>query len=365
MVFNLTRNLNEIKFIVDANYSKYIDPIKKGGATESDSIKLWRSFEQTLRRSLINIGMKGHRTLNEVPVWNNQISKTSIAYQSDANLKGAKFEDAYVGDATFGDAKFRDATFGSDASQGSASSMSSLATSAPSNIPFTYDDIPYTMKYLLIAAYLASNNSKATDKRFFLKGQFKNCGRKSHALNNREEEEDGKSMGAKYFPMERLIHIYRSLLDLNYDFGRQSGDAKALGAKISNAKNSEGNGNASDNDEYDEVIKRYKVAPGEVTSSQQEIVDDENDEGLSTNYQKKTSILASSRMKETSNDFLSQLETLIRLKLIDRVNVTSSQLSSTRKFKVSDLISFEYVDAISKTLHFDLKQHLEQYMFRK
>lgn len=361
MVFNLTRNLNEIKFIVDANYSKYIDPMKKGGATENDSIKLWRSFEQTLRRSLINIGMKGHRTLNEVPVWNNQISKSSIAYQPDANLKGAKFGDAYFGDATFG----------SDASQGSASSMSSLATSAPSNIPSNYDDIPYTMKYLLIAAYLASNNSKATDKRFFLKGQFKHCGRKSHALNNREEEEDGKYIGAKYFPMERLIHIYRSLLDLNYDFGRQSGDAKTLGPKISNAKNlgaknPEINGNASDDDEYDEVIKRYKVAPGEeITSSQQEMMDDENDEGLSTNYQKKTSILASSRMKETSNDFLSQLETLIRLKLIDRMNVTSNQLSSTRKFKVSDLISFEYVDAISKTLDFDLKQHLEQYMFRK
>lgn len=349
MVFNLTRNLNEIKFIVDANYSKYIDPIKKGGATESDSIKLWRSFEQTLRRSLINIGMKGHRTLNEVPIWNNQISKTSIAYQPDANLKGAKFGDA---------------TFGSDASQGSASSMSNLATSAPSNVPLTYDDIPYTMKYLLIAAYLASNNSKTTDKRFFLKGQSKNCGRKSHALNNREEEEDGKSMGAKYFPMERMIHIYRSLLDLNYDFGRQPRDAKTLGAKISSAKNSEDKRNTSDDDEYEEVIKRYKMAPGDVSSSQQEM-DDENNEGLSADYQKKTSILASSRMKETSNDFLSQLETLIRLKLIDRMNVTSNQLSSTRKFKVSDFVSFEYVDAISKTLDFDLKQHLEQYMFRK
>ena len=74
------------------------------------------------------------------------------------------------------------------------------------------EDLPYATRYLLIACYLVSFNSKTSDKRFFVKNQV---GRHiSRAVNKKY----GEGQGPKAFTLERLLQVYRSLICLNFDF---------------------------------------------------------------------------------------------------------------------------------------------------
>ncbi len=70
--------------------------------------------------------------------------------------------------------------------------------------------LPDCVKYLLIAAYLSSYNSVKTDKKFFVKYQGKKKDRK-----RRVTTEEKECNGPKGFSFERMLHIYKSILQLN------------------------------------------------------------------------------------------------------------------------------------------------------
>jgi origin recognition complex subunit 5 len=75
-----------------------------------------------------------------------------------------------------------------------------------------YDELPVCAKYILIAAYCASYNSPKTDKRFFLKLQI--AGPRS-VRKQAYTKQDQVPTGPKPFTLERLLHIYKALQELN------------------------------------------------------------------------------------------------------------------------------------------------------
>lgn len=75
-----------------------------------------------------------------------------------------------------------------------------------------YDELPVCAKYILIAAYCASYNSPKTDKRFFLKMQL---GATRNIRKQAYTKQDQVPTGPKPFTLERLLHIYKALQELN------------------------------------------------------------------------------------------------------------------------------------------------------
>lgn len=73
------------------------------------------------------------------------------------------------------------------------------------------DDLPHATRFLLIAAYLVSFNSKASDRRFFVKSQS------GRHISKSVNKKIGEGKGPKAFTLERLLHVYRALISLNFD----------------------------------------------------------------------------------------------------------------------------------------------------
>lgn len=71
-------------------------------------------------------------------------------------------------------------------------------------------DIPLIDKVLLISAYLASYNPAKCDKRFLLKNSVREYRRA------RNIKKDVAPTGPKAFTFERLIHIFRIIMQLNF-----------------------------------------------------------------------------------------------------------------------------------------------------
>ena len=69
-----------------------------------------------------------------------------------------------------------------------------------------------SMKYLLVASYLASYNSTKGDKRYFVRNQGRNRERRRK---NRRKNIDVEAKPPKPFTFERLFNIYQALLNLN------------------------------------------------------------------------------------------------------------------------------------------------------
>ena len=152
-------------------------------------------------------------------------------------------------------------------------------------------ELPYCSKYLLIASYLASYNSVRTDKRFFVKNQGKVRTIKRKKLQLKEKV----NSGPKPFTFERLIHIYKSIVNLNSD--------------------------------------------------------QENEDAFLT---------------DASNRILSQIESLVNLKLILRLHsVSTNWLSSGSKFIISERITFEFISEVSKELKFNVTSFLERCAIRQ
>uniref|UniRef100_K1PQ70 Origin recognition complex subunit 5 n=1 Tax=Magallana gigas TaxID=29159 RepID=K1PQ70_MAGGI len=58
-VFHIVcRNLSELQHLAAINFRKYIEPIKNGEATESDSRKLWKNFEPHLKKALQTVYLR-------------------------------------------------------------------------------------------------------------------------------------------------------------------------------------------------------------------------------------------------------------------------------------------------------------------
>ncbi|XP_054160709.1 origin recognition complex subunit 5-like [Oppia nitens] len=81
----------------------------------------------------------------------------------------------------------------------------------------TYDEWPDSMKYLLIASYLASNNSVKADKKVFVKYEGKQQRRKRKTVTTVGGGGDDHRdySGPKGSPFERIFHCYRALIQLN------------------------------------------------------------------------------------------------------------------------------------------------------
>ncbi|RWS16982.1 hypothetical protein B4U79_17850 [Dinothrombium tinctorium] len=214
VLFQVSRNVEELDYICESNFEKYIEPVRTSTAELTDSMKLWRNFESHLRASADQCAIK---TLNT----NHQTH-----------------------------------------------------------------ELPITGKYLLIAAFLASYNSVKSDKRFFLKNQGK-------ARSSRQRQAFKKELmvtGPKPFTFERWFHIYKSLLELNYE------------------------------KDCDEI-----------------------------------------HIKEPTVLLLSQIKTLVSLKLILKINsISCSSLSSLNKYRISDSVTIDFVNYISKSVDFDLLSHMER-----
>lgn len=154
------------------------------------------------------------------------------------------------------------------------------------------EEMPLAMKFLLISAFLSSFNSKASDKRFFVKTHARR--KISRRVNNQTQRS-----GPKAFPIERLLHVYQSLLNLNFDFDPQDAD------------------------------------------------------------------LISEKRLKSGNEVFSLLEDLLSLRLITRVGTAGCAISSVRKWRISDCVTFDYISAISESIQFDLSSHLEEFAFKK
>lgn len=78
----------------------------------------------------------------------------------------------------------------------------------------SFDAMPLAMRYLLIAAYCASNNPHQSDCRFFVKnhGREKRSEKKELRL---EENRLAKDLGPKAADLQRIICIYETLLKIN------------------------------------------------------------------------------------------------------------------------------------------------------
>jgi hypothetical protein len=154
------------------------------------------------------------------------------------------------------------------------------------------EEMPLTMKLLLIAAFLCSFNSKASDKRFFVKTN----GRRK--ISRRVNHQTQRS-GPKAFPMERLLHVYASILQLNFVFDKQD-----------------------------------------------------------------SGIVSEQRLK-CSNELFALVEDLLSLKLLTRVGLAGSTISSVKKWRISDCVTYEYISGISESIQFDLHSHMEEFAFKK
>ena len=156
------------------------------------------------------------------------------------------------------------------------------------------EDMPFTLKFLLVAAFLASFNSKASDKRFFVKeGASRKVSRRGGSGFSSQR------CGPKAFPFERLLHIYQSLLCLNFDFEDQE-------SKIS----------------------------------------------------------CETRLK-SSDEVLSLMEDLVSLRLVSRVGSSGCAIASSKRWRLSECVTMEYLNKICQSIQFDLSAHLEQSSHRK
>ncbi len=145
------------------------------------------------------------------------------------------------------------------------------------------EKLPKAAKYLLLAAFLASNNTKASDKKLFVIASDKrkvarNASRKETVIT-----------GPKLFTLERLTHIYEALVYLNEDKEE----------------------------------------------------------------------LRSNMLNRPTNQLLSQIETLVSLKLLIKVNsVTITSLSSLIKYQISDFVTIEFIDSLANSLGIKLNEYM-------
>ncbi|MFH4977059.1 hypothetical protein AB6A40_003768 [Gnathostoma spinigerum] len=82
--------------------------------------------------------------------------------------------------------------------------------------------LPLFAKYLLIAAYCASNNPSASDRRFFSKNHTKQ--KKSKHIQKPESSEFSREKGPKGFDLQRLFFLYRSLLEQTGNWNPEAGN---------------------------------------------------------------------------------------------------------------------------------------------
>ncbi|XP_014284487.1 origin recognition complex subunit 5 [Halyomorpha halys] len=158
MIFlRMTRDLNEMKFLVSSNFEKYCEPVKKGLANQDDVTLLWRNILPHFKESLKTI-------------YSGLSTQSIERYLYDPNINEV------------------------------------ICTKVSSVL-----DLPYYAKYFLISAYLASYNAPKHDRRLFMKNHGKQ--RKRLTKKQVKEKMTLELLGPKAFPLDRLLAIFYAIME--------------------------------------------------------------------------------------------------------------------------------------------------------
>ncbi|CAH1401549.1 unnamed protein product [Nezara viridula] len=158
MIFlRMTRDLNEMKFLVSNNFEKYCEPVKKGLVNQDDVTLLWRNILPHFKESLKSI-------------YSGLSTQSIERYLYDPNINEV------------------------------------ICTKVSSVL-----DLPYYAKYFLISAYLASYNAPKHDRRLFMKNHGKQ--RKRLTKQQVKEKMTLELLGPKAFPLDRLLAIFYAIME--------------------------------------------------------------------------------------------------------------------------------------------------------
>eukprot|EP00041_Stephanoeca_diplocostata_P015743 m.301360 g.301360 ORF g.301360 m.301360 type:complete len:577 (+) comp20140_c0_seq2:164-1894(+) len=157
------RDLNELRHVAHLLYPMYLEPVRAGGVAVDNAGALYRSI---------------------VPHFKKQLSRLYLREMSSAEWSAVHVPAAALPGAT---PRYRTL------------------------------ELPFLSKYILIAAYLASYNPANTDARMFAKRQSKSRGSRRGASKKRRERVPQYLLGPKAFPLDRLLAILYSLVEMKTD----------------------------------------------------------------------------------------------------------------------------------------------------
>lgn len=157
--FRFCRDLNELRYMAKVNFAKYIEPIENKRIEPDNVAALWRNISSTLRSNLEIIYLR-----------------------------------VSVGDFLQPDHQM----------SREIESTTKLALSF---------ELPFYAKYMLIAAYLASNNPAKYDKHIFMKRSSK---RKKKVRSIKKTGEDAQKK-SRVFTISRMLAIFCAILDEKVD----------------------------------------------------------------------------------------------------------------------------------------------------
>ncbi|XP_053659764.1 origin recognition complex subunit 5 [Anopheles marshallii] len=155
--WKVCRDIKELRLVAAECFLPYCEPLRDGTIPATDSMNLWRNITKTLKIALSTIYMR-------------------LGTQLTSSSRGIS---------------------------------ATTSTWMPQ-----YIELPYYAKYLLIAAYLASNNATKEDKRLFVKNHGKQR-KRLQTVNARAKvvEKMTTKLGPKAFNIDRLLAIFYAILD--------------------------------------------------------------------------------------------------------------------------------------------------------
>ncbi|XP_049287667.1 origin recognition complex subunit 5 [Anopheles funestus] len=155
--WKVCRDVKELRLVAGDCFVPYCEPIRDGTIPATDAMNLWRNITKTLKVALSTMYMR-------------------------------------LGTRHTG-------------------TSSGISATTSTWLP-QYIELPYYAKYLLIAAYLASNNATKEDKRLFVKNHGKQR-KRLQTVNARAKvvEKMTTKLGPKAFNIDRLLAIFYAILD--------------------------------------------------------------------------------------------------------------------------------------------------------
>lgn len=160
--FRFCRDINELRYMADIHFKKYIEPIENGSCGEENVSKLWHNISGVLKTNLECIYLRvSSDDFNE---------RSQLSKEIESTMK--------------------------------------LALSF---------ELPWYAKFLLIAGYLASYNPVKEDKRLFMKSSSKT--KKTRRINNQNSKviKINIQTGPKNFPIDRMLAIFCAIVDDKVD----------------------------------------------------------------------------------------------------------------------------------------------------
>lgn len=155
-LYNVCRDLREMKNLITNVFPKYVEPIHTGALAHSDVIPLWRHIAPHLKSSVNNAYL------------------VFVTSEAAAQVK--------------------------DPGSSLALRMKLL-------------DLPYFSKYFLISSYLASYISSRHDRRLFMKQSQRRKKKRDAPAKLRAEEMENELVGAKAFSLDRLLAIFYAVIE--------------------------------------------------------------------------------------------------------------------------------------------------------